>query len=480
MSAGPPDSRFASLHEQAGLLAGGQLGAVELAEATLDRVIATQPTLNAFRRLNPERVRAEARDADRRLAAGERLPLLGVPVAIKDDVDMAGEPTAFGMPGNFPAKAVDCEFVRRLRLAGAVIVGKTNAPEIGQGPFTEATAFGATRNPWSLAHTPGGSSGGAAAAVAGGLVAAAVGSDGAGSVRVPAAWTNLVGLKPQRGRVSTWPEPQAFNGLTTYGPLARTVADAALLLDVLSGNVDGDLHRPPAHDGPYAAAATRPPRRPLRIALAMEIPFSGAPATLAPDVRAGVERLATSLESLGHRVEPAEVGYGVEPSVSLMLRAQPGITEWARRSPEPERLDPRIQQSAKLGRALRPLLGLAHFAEEVARRRLGRVFRRHDLILTPATAQPPLPIGACDGLGGLATARRIIAAAPYAWPWNVVGWPAVAVPAGLTAEGLPVGAQLLGLANSEPLLLSLAAQMEEVERWHERRPPAGAPVAAPP
>lgn len=475
MLARPAESGFVGLQEQAELLAGGEMSAVELAEETLSRVVATQPTLNAFRRLDPERVRAEAREADRRLAAGERLPLLGVPVAIKDDVDMAGEPTAFGMPGVFPPKSVDCEFVRRLRLSGAVIVGKTNTPEIGQWPFTEAAAFGATRNPWSLAHTPGGSSGGAAAAVAGGLVAGAVGSDGAGSIRIPAAWTNLVGIKPQRGRVSTWPEPQAFNGLTSYGPLARSVADAALLLDVLSGNVDSDLHQPPAHDGPYETAAAHAPRQ-LRIALAFEIPFSGAPAALDPEVRAGVERLATSLESLGHLVEPAEVGYGLAPSVSLMVRAQTGISEWAGRAPEPERLDPRTHHSAKLGRAMRPLLGLAHFAEDVARRRLGHVFRRYDVVLTPCVAEPPLPIGACEGLGSWATDRRIVATAPYAWPWNVVGWPAVAVPAGLTSEGLPVGAQLLGLANTEPLLLSLAAQLERVERWHERRPPAGAAV----
>ena len=199
------------LTEQARRIAAGELGPLELLDETLARIEAGQPTLNAFRRLRPAAARAEAAEAERRLAAGERRPLLGVPIAIKDDVDLAGEPTAFGCPGRFPVAARDSAVVTQLKAMGAVIVGKTNTPEIGLWPFTEGPAFGATRNPWSLEHTPGGSSGGAAAAVAGGLVAAAIGSDGAGSVRIPAAWTGLVGIKPQRGRISTMPDPESFH-----------------------------------------------------------------------------------------------------------------------------------------------------------------------------------------------------------------------------------------------------------------------------
>jgi amidase len=463
---------FAGLAGQAELLAGGEVGAVELLDSTLRRIESSRETINAFRRLRPEAARAEAAAAERRLAAGERLPLLGVPIAIKDDVDMAGEPTAFGMPGEFEPKAVDCEFVRRLRAAGAIVVGKTNTPEIGQWPFTEGPAFGITRNPWSLDHTPGGSSGGAAAAVAAGLVAAAVGSDGAGSIRIPAAWTHLVGLKPQRGRVSTWPEPQAFNGLTSYGPLTRTVADAALLLDVLVGNVDGDLHRPDAHHESYAEAAARHPGR-LRIALALNVPFSGAPASLDLEVGAAVEGVAGALERLGHTVEPVDVPYGIAPSFSIMPRAQSGIAEWVGRAPDPAALDPRSHHSARLGRAMRPLLGLSRFAEEVARRRVGQVFRRFDVVLAPTTAQPALPVGACEGLSDWETDKRIVAAAPYAWPWNILGWPGLNVPAGFSVEGLPIGAQLLGQANSEPRLLSLGAQLEAERRWQDRRPEPG-------
>lgn len=240
----------------AAALAEGSVSARRLTEDALCRIAAAQPELNAFRTVRADAALAEADAADRRLAAGERLPLLGVPLAVKDDMDVTGEPTAFGCAGSFPPKTADSEAVRRLRAAGAVIVGKTQTPELGQWPFTEGGAFGETRNPWNPAYTPGGSSGGSAAAVAAGLVPAALGSDGAGSVRIPAAWTHLVGVKPQRGRISTWPEPESFNGLTVNGVLARTVADAALLLDAASGPHPEDLHRPARISAVEAARRT--------------------------------------------------------------------------------------------------------------------------------------------------------------------------------------------------------------------------------
>ena len=467
---------MSELARQAELLAGGQLSAVELLDTTLESIEASQATLNAFRCVRAEAARAEAIEADRRLAAGERLPLLGVPIAIKDDVDLAGESTNFGCRGEFEVKRADATMVGRLRAAGATIVGKTNTPEIGQWPFTEGPSFGATRNPWNLDHTPGGSSGGAAAAVAAGLVAAAVGSDGAGSVRIPAAWTNLVGLKPQRGRISTAPEAESFNGLTVFGPLARTVADVALLLDVLSGSAEGDLHRPPAPAEPFAAAARRDPGR-LRIALALNVPYSGAPASLEPEVGAAVERLARTLEGLGHAVEPAEVSYGLAIGASIMPRSMAGIAAWAASAADPSQLDPRTRHNAQLGRVLKPLLGVSRLAEEVARRRVGRVFRDFDVVLAPTTAQPPPKIGTFDGLKGWETDKRVVAACPYAWPWNVLGWPGLNVPAGFTANGLPIGAQLLGPGNSEPRLLALGAQLEAEERWEERRPPVSQALA---
>ncbi|HSS41631.1 MAG TPA: amidase [Solirubrobacterales bacterium] len=464
------DVAFAGLARQAEMLADGELGAVELLDQTFSRIEAVEPSLNAFRLLSREAARADAFEAERRLAVGMRLPLLGVPLAIKDDMDMNGEPTAFGCPGKFKLCMKDGEVARRLRAAGAVIVGKTNTPEIGLWPFTEGPAFGATRNPWSPDHTPGGSSGGSAAAVAAGLVSAAVGSDGAGSIRIPAAWTHLVGLKPQRGRISTWPAPESFNGLTSIGPLARSIGDAALLLDVLAGNVAGDLHCPPKPEEPFAAAARRDPGR-QRIALALNVPFSGSPAHLDPVVQEAVEELGATLERLGHGVELVDVPYGLAPGASIMPRSMVGVRDWVRRTPERSELDPRTRYAAGLGGAFRPLLGVARLAEKLARRRVGRIFGRFDVVLAPTTAQPPLPIGACKGLTSWETDKKIVAACPYAWPWNVLGWPGLNVPAGFTPDGLPLGAQLLGPANSEALLLALGTQLEAERRWHEHRPP---------
>jgi amidase len=458
------------LADQAALIAAGEVASAEIVDAALKRIEASRETINAFRVVRDGTAVREAEEADRRVAAGERLPLLGVPIAIKDDTDLAGHPTAYGCPGEFEPKGEDSVVAAKLKAAGAVIVGKTNSPEIGLWPFTEGPAFGVTRNPWNLDHSPGGSSGGSAAAVSAGLIPAAVGSDGAGSVRIPAGWTNLVGVKPQRGRISTWPDPEAFNGLTVVGPLTHTVADAALLLDVLSGNVVGDLHRPPPPAETFIAAAARPPGR-LRIALSLNIPYSGAPASLDAGVRASVERIATVLEGLGHEVETTDVPYGLWAGASIMPRSMAAIREWTGQVPDRSLLDPRVIESARHGRMLRPLLPVARLAERIGHRVVGRIFRRFDMVLAPTTAQPPLRIGACEGLSNWETDKAVVAACPYAWPWNVLGWPGVNVPAGFTEGGLPIGAQLLGPANSEPRLLSVAAQLEESERWYERRPP---------
>ncbi|MGX4688256.1 amidase [Streptomyces sp. JNUCC 63] len=459
--------RAAGLAETARALAAGEVSSRALVEQTLARIEATQPSLNAFRIVRASCALAEADAADRELAAGARLPLLGVPVAVKDDMDVAGEPTAFGCRGDFPVVAEDGEAVRRLRAAGAVVVGKTNTCELGQWPFTEGPAFGATRNPWVTDRTPGGSSGGSAAAVAAGLVPAALGSDGAGSVRIPAAWTHLVGIKPQRGRVSTWPRGESFNGITVNGTLARTVGDAALLLDAASGNHPDDPHQPPAVD--VVAALGRDPGR-LRIALSLKPPFTALPARLDTEVRGRVVELAQKLGALGHEVEEADPPYG-QIGLAFVPRAAAGVAEHVREVPDPALLDPRTHGSARLGRLLAGApLRAARRAEAVLHRRIGRFFDSYDVVLAPTTAAPPPRIGAMLELGGWATDRAMIAACPYAWPWNVLGWPGVNVPAGFAAGGLPVGAQLLGPANSEPLLVSLAAQLEAELRWHEKWP----------
>jgi amidase len=468
--------RAAGLAESARALAEGETTSRALVEEALARIEATQPSLNAFRIVRARAALAEADAADRELAAGVRTPLLGVPVAVKDDMDVAGEPTAFGCDGEFPPVAEDGEAVRRLRAAGAVIVGKTNTCEFGQWPFTEGPAFGATRNPWSAEHTPGGSSGGSAAAVAAGLVPAALGSDGAGSVRIPASWTHLVGIKPQRGRISTWPRGESFQGITVNGTLARTVADAALLLDAASGNHEHDPHRPAPVDA-FGAAGRDPGR--LRIALALKPPFTALPARLQPEVRATVVELADRIAGLGHVVEEADPPYG-QIGLTFIPRATAGIAERVAEAPFPALLDRRTRDAARLGRLLGGApLRAARRAEAVLHRRIGGFFESYDVVLAPTTAAPPPRIGAMLGLSGFATDRAMIAACPYAWPWNVLGWPGVNVPAGFVSGGLPVGAQLLGPAGSEPLLISLAAQLEAELRWHEAWPPQRAVTDSP-
>ncbi len=464
------DVHPAGLVAQAAALAAGECTATELVEAAVGRALASQRGLNAFRVVRADEARREAQDADRRLRAGERAPLLGMPVVIKDDTDLAGHPTAFGCAGDFPDAAVDAEVVRRLRAAGAIVIGKTNTPELGQWPFTEGSAFGATRNPWDPRFTPGGSSGGTAAAVSAGIVAGGIGSDGAGSVRIPAAWCHLVGIKPQRGRVSNWPESDAFYGLTTHGVLARTVEDAATLLDAVAGPHPADRHRAGPLAEPLAAAARRDPGR-LRIGLSTRPPFSLLPTRLHDEVADAVDRVAGVLRALGHHVEPIEPAYGLI-GTSFLPRSHRGLNDWAGRVPDPDALDPRTRQNCRSGgRIPRAALRFALRSERWWARRVGALFSRVDLVLAPTTASPPLPVGAADGRGGLATDRLVVGACPYAWPWNVLGWPALNVPAGLTAAGLPVGAQLLGPADSEPVLVSLAAQLQAVEHWDVRRPP---------
>ncbi|MFC9995631.1 amidase [Nocardia sp. NPDC127526] len=454
------------LAELAAALVKGEVTAVEATGAALDRIEASQGTLNAFRIVRRDAALAEAAEADRRLAAGERAPLLGVPIAIKDDTDLAGTPTAFGCGGEFPVKTEDAESVRRLRAAGAVIVGKTNTCELGQLPFTSGDAFGHTRNPWSAGHTPGGSSGGSAAAVAAGLVPAALGSDGAGSVRIPSAWNNLVGIKPQRGRISTWPLPEAFHGLTVNGPLARTVADAALLLDAAAGPHPGDKHTPRALR--VSDAVGRDPGR-LRIALSLRIPFTATKTALDREVEARVHATANTLRRLGHEVTIADLDYGVLMGATFLPRSMVGIREALNRLPGAV-VDPRTKSNALTGRILEPLLFAARRAEPLLRMRIGRFFNDYDIALTPTTATPPPGVHEIDGIGNWATDALITAACPYTWPWNVLGWPAVNVPAGFTASGLPVGAQLMGPADSEPLLVSVAAQLESELKWYEQRP----------
>ncbi len=446
------------------LLAAGTVSSTELTTEVLARIGATQPTLNTFRVVRSAAALREAAEADRRLRAGERAPLLGIPLAMKDDQDLAGEPTAFGCAGEFPAATGDSEMVSALRAAGAVIVGKTNTPELGQWPFTEGPAFGITRNPWQTDHTPGGSSGGSAAAVAAGIVPVAVGSDGAGSIRIPASWTHLVGIKPERGGVYQDADG-TFHGISISGPLARRVADAALVVDVLAGRSSTDEHS-------ALAAAGRDPGR-LRIGLSFRPPLTGYRVRLDPRIKQAVLRIANVLTGLGHEVVPVDPTYGLI-GLNFLPKSTAGLYGWLDKIPDPSLLDPRTRKNMANGRRVgRYLVGFAHATDGRYHRQVGKVFHTVDALLVPTTATPPPRVESWSRMSDRALNRIMVSACPYAWPWNVLGWPGVNVPAGLTDDGLPVGAQLLGPSGTEGTLISLAAQLETVEKWADRYPPNG-------
>src|ERR671930_194073 len=285
----------------------GEIAPRELVEVYLERVERLDPMLNAFRVVMAERALAEAQQAEARRKQGEQRPLLGVPIAIKDDTDVAGE------------------VVRRLRAAGAIVIGKTQVPELTAQPFTETIAFGTTRNPWSLERTPGGSSGGSAAAVAAGLVGAALGSDGAGSIRIPSACCGLFGVKPSRGRVSNAPAAEGWRGLGVRGPIARTVADAALFLDACHGAIDTDAVRAPAPAGAFAAAAGRAPEK-LRVAVSLKMP-PGNVVRVHPELRQATLDTADLLRSLGHDVIERDPDYSPLVGSNVTLRFLRGVAD---------------------------------------------------------------------------------------------------------------------------------------------------------
>lgn len=445
------------------MLADGELTAPELLEVYLDRIARLDSELRCYRVVLTDSARYEAAVAQERLDAGERLPLLGVPIAVKDDVDVAGEVTAYGSGGHGPAVTDDGEMVRRLRAAGAVILGKTNVPELMMFPYTESLTFGATRNPWNLTRTPGGSSGGSAAAVAAGLAPLASGSDGGGSIRIPAIWCGLFGLKPQRDRVSLEPHDNAWYGLSVNGPLTRSVLDAAVFLDATS--------TVPGPEGEFVAAAGRHPGK-LRIALSTKVP-TPLPVRVGKAELEAVEQAGALLRDLGHEVIAADPEY---PPSSVMTNYLPrylrGISDEADAQAHPERLEARTRNIARLGSFFsdRRMAAVAA-AEPALTTRIQSIFDDVDVVVTPGNAAGPSRIGAYQHRGAVSTLLLVAQRVPYQQIWNLTGQPVAAVPWDFDGDRLPISVQLVGRPYDEATLLSLSAQIETARPWAHRRPP---------
>jgi amidase len=469
----PVDLAYAGIARQAELIAAGEVSSRALVELYLERIARYDGQLNAFRIVFAERVRLEADQADARRGAGRESgmrPLLGVPIAVKDDIDVAGELTPYGTNATGEPARADAEVVRRLRQAGAVIIGKTNVPELCLWPFTETATYGATRNPWDPQRAPGGSSGGSGAAVAAGLVGAALGSDGAGSIRIPAAWCGLFGLKSQRGRVSMAPRVGPWYGLSVNGVLTRSVADTALFHDVASGAIASDSDSVPAPSVPFSqSAATRPGR--LKIAYSKRLP-PGTIARLNANAERAFDDTVDLLRSLGHELVQRDPDYGPGAIPAVLVRYLSGTNQDAAALAHPQRLERRTRAMARLGGLIpKALLERSLAGEAELTRRINGVLEDHDVLLTPATTTPPPRIGQLQARGALWTLNAVAGMVPYYGIWNVTGQPAASVPLGFAPDGLPLAIQLVGRPADEATLLSLSAQIEAERPWAQQRPP---------
>ena len=460
--------------ELARLVKAGEISSRELTESCFERIDALDAELNAFVHLDPDGALAAAGAIE----ASDERPFAGVPIAIKDTAAVAGMPYRLGsdMFGDF-VPPQDAFVVRRLRDAGFVLVGKTSLPEFGILPVTEPRRFGPTRNPWDLERTPGGSSGGAAAAVAAGMVPLAHGSDGGGSIRIPAACCGLVGLKPSRGRISRGPE-QGDDLLVQDGVLTRTVADTAALLDVMAGYERGDASWAPPPPERFAATAAREPGR-LRIGV-----------TTVPAIEAAIDPLceraardaAELLASLGHDVEevdPPWKGQELMRAFTLVFGTPVALGIWfgsqaTGREPSAELVEPLSWTIWEGVRERDPLdYLLARTRLTAASRPIVSFWDEYDAVLTPSLAQRPVRIGEIDSCSDdpWEDFHRSGQFTPYTALYNVTGQPAISLPLYHGEDGLPLGVMIAGRPAGEGPLLSLAGQLEAASPWAERRPP---------
>ncbi|NIP58173.1 MAG: amidase [Gemmatimonadetes bacterium] len=488
----------------AGLARRGEVTARELLETALDRADRLDPLLNAVVHRFDEEARARASaidDGGAGRGSAEPAPFRGVPFLVKDVLTtVAGHPHTSGsrLLEGWVADE-DSEVVARFRAAGAILFGKTNAPEFGLTPYTEPELFGPCRNPWDPSRTPGGSSGGSAAAVAAGIVPLAGGNDGGGSIRIPAACCGLFGLKPSRGRVPSGPyHVQVWRGLATDHVLTRSVRDSAAMLDAISGPEPGVPSLLPGPERPYLDEVGRDPGR-LRVAFTAE-PWLGS--ELDPECRAAVEDAAGLLEEMGHRVEEATPTLDAEPFARAFLTLVAGelgadlrdARAATGRKPGPATVEPETWALHALGRRISAVEHASALRRlERAGKRVALFFQDHDLLLTPTLSRPPAPVGslaasplerwALSMLGRLRLGRllgivgaidRMAAEAfeftPFTPVFNVTGQPAVSVPLAWSREGLPIGIHLAAPFGDEATLFRLAGRLEEARPWFHRLP----------
>jgi amidase len=464
---------FLPATELAARIRDGSIAARDVVDASLRRIESVDPQIGAFVELDAERAMEEAET----IAPGDRRPFAGVPIAVKANTAVAGLCMNFAsrfLAGHRPTH--NAYLVRRLRDAGFIVVGTTNMPEFGILPTTEPRHTGPTRNPWDTSRTPGGSSGGSAAAVAAGMIPVAHGNDGGGSLRIPAACCGLVGLKPSRGRVSRGPD-LGDSFLVSDGVLSRTVAETALLLDVLAGYEPGDATWAPRPAEPYALAMRRDPGK-LRIAMTLA---NALDVDADPEVVHGLHSAAALLRDLGHEVVDDSPALPGNDSLDIFLQVfGPGIAlgiglgeRLAGRPPQDDEIEPMSRALLELARAL-PSTGYLTAVAQLQLLARGTVafFADYDLLLTPVLAMRPLPIGELHGCGDdpLADLRRSGTFAPYTALFNVTGQPAISVPVGFGEDGLPTAVQLVGHPLGEETLLQVAAQIETARPWVEHRP----------
>ncbi|HEX9889702.1 MAG TPA: amidase family protein [Nitriliruptorales bacterium] len=435
----------------------GDLDPVTVTRVHLDRIEALQHRIGAYLVIRREQALHEAAAVAARDDLGQ-LPLAGVPVAIKDVTDVAGLPTRHGSlaTSSEPAQA-DSAVVARLRAAGAVVVGTTRTPELSLWSSTDGV-FGTARNPWNTERVPGGSSGGSAAAVAAGTVPIALGTDGLGSVRIPAACCGLFGLKPGRGGGVTESDLRAggehWFGMSEFGPLATTVEDAALMLSVFAERPE---YRDPA-----------PPTEPLRVAVSVQKISPLTP--LDHGYVTAVRDTAELLEGAGHQLRTADPGYPVWLQAALFARWSAAAAIDVQGVSDPSALLPRTVGHARAGRLMQRLGRVRPQDQQRWREHVAAFFEHHDVLLLPALAGPPIQARPWHRASWLANVKAHLDYSPFCSPWNLAQVPAASVPTGVGAAGLPLAVQLVGPSGSERRLLGLAAQIEQLRPWQRIAP----------